>query len=162
MHFVHLGCSLKQTGVEIENITWVSLTTGWSSQQERHLTISNSLLREIIVDNQGVLSIVTEVFTDGASRVWSQELKWSCLRSSGCYDDRVLKTVSALKKSDNVGDGGSLLTDSDIDAIETLRVFSFLVDRFLVEDSVNSNGCLSGLSVSNDKFTLASSNWDLL
>ena len=35
--------------MEIEDITWVSLTTGWSSEQKGHLAVSNSLLCHILV-----------------------------------------------------------------------------------------------------------------
>ena len=40
----HLGCSLKETRVKVENVSGVSLTTWWTSQQERHLSVSDSLL----------------------------------------------------------------------------------------------------------------------
>ena len=162
MTLVHLGCSLKQTGMKIEHITWVSLTTGWSSQQEGHLTVSNSLLREIVVDDQSMLAVVTEVLTDGAGGVGSQELKWSGFGSGSSYDHRVFQTVLLLEKSHDVSDCGSLLTDGDVDAVETLGVLTFLVDSLLVNDCVDSNGCLASLSISNDKFTLASSDWHLL
>ena len=40
---VHLGSSLQQTGVEVEHITRVGLTTRRTTQQQRHLTVGNSL-----------------------------------------------------------------------------------------------------------------------
>ena len=61
--------------MEVEDITWVSLTTGWSSEEEGHLSVGNSLLGEIVVDDEGVLAVVSEVLTDGASGVWGQELE---------------------------------------------------------------------------------------
>ena len=73
----------------------------------------------------------------------------------------VLEAILLFEKSHNVCHSRSLLSDSDIDAIERLRVISHLVDTLLVDDCVNSDGCLSGLSVSNDQFTLTSSDWDL-
>ncbi len=42
---VHLGGSLQQTGVQVEHITRVSLTTGGTTQQQGHLTVGNSLRR---------------------------------------------------------------------------------------------------------------------
>ena len=72
---VHLGCTLEETRVEVEDITWVSLTTGWSSEEEGHLSVGNGLLGEIVVDDEGVLAVVSEVLTDSASGVWSQELE---------------------------------------------------------------------------------------
>jgi hypothetical protein len=69
--------------MEIEHITWVGLSSGRSSQQQRHLSVSDGLLGEIVVDDQAMLSVVSEVFSDGASGVGSQELEGSGVRSSG-------------------------------------------------------------------------------
>lgn len=41
--FVHLGGTLKQTGVEVEHITGVGLTARGTTQQKRHLTVGNGL-----------------------------------------------------------------------------------------------------------------------
>ena len=38
--------------MEIEDITGVSLTTGGTTEQERHLTVSNCLLGQVIVDDE--------------------------------------------------------------------------------------------------------------
>lgn len=62
----HLSGTLEETRVEVENVTGVSLTSGRTTEKEGHLTVSNSLLGQIIVDDNGMLSIVTEPFTDGA------------------------------------------------------------------------------------------------
>jgi len=66
---VHLGCSLEETRMEIEDITGVSLTTRGSSEEEGHLSVSDSLLGQIVIDDQGVHAVVTEELTDSASRV---------------------------------------------------------------------------------------------
>jgi len=72
---VHLGCTLEEARVEIEHITWISLTTWGTSKQQGHLTVSDSLLGEIVVNNQTVHAIVTEVLTDSATGVRGQELE---------------------------------------------------------------------------------------
>ena len=79
MGVVHLGCTLEETRVEIEDITGVGLTTGWTSEEEGHLSVSDGLLGEIVVDDQGMLAVVSEVLTDGAARVGSQELEGGSL-----------------------------------------------------------------------------------
>jgi hypothetical protein len=76
---VHLGCTLEETRVEIEDITGVSLTTGGTSEEEGHLSVGDGLLGKIVVDDQGVLAVVSEVLTDGAARVGSQELEGGSL-----------------------------------------------------------------------------------
>lgn len=50
---VHLGGTLKETGVEVEDITGVSLTTGRTTEKEGHLTVSDGLLGQIVVDDEG-------------------------------------------------------------------------------------------------------------
>jgi len=120
MVLVHLSCSLKQTGMKIEHITWVSLTTGWSSKEKGHLTVSNSLLGQIVIDNQSVLSVIAEVFSNSTSRVWGQELKRCSLRSGGSDNDSILEAVLRFEQSHNISNGRSLLSDSNIDAEKTL------------------------------------------
>ena len=64
---------------------------------------------------------------------------------------------------DDVGDGGSLLSDGDVDAVELLVLGSrgVIEGSLLVNDGINGNSSLSSLSVTNDELSLASSNGDL-
>ena len=41
---VHLGSTLEETRMEVEDTTVVSLTTGGITEKERHSTVSDSLL----------------------------------------------------------------------------------------------------------------------
>lgn len=43
---IHLGSSLQQTGMQVEDITGIGLTTRRTTQQQGHLTVGNSLKRE--------------------------------------------------------------------------------------------------------------------
>lgn len=63
----------------------------------------------------------------------------------------------------NVGDGGSLLADSDVDAVKLLGVLSVGVVEggLLVDDGIDGDGSLSSLSVTNDELSLATTNGDL-
>ena len=64
----------------------------------------------------------------------------------------------------DVSDCGSLLADSDVDAEESLGVVRVGVVEggLLVDDSIDGDGSLSSLSVTNDQLSLASTNGDLL
>jgi hypothetical protein len=64
---VHLGRTLKETRVEVEDVTGVGLTARRATEQQRHLAISDSLLGKIIVDHESMLSRVTEPFTNCGS-----------------------------------------------------------------------------------------------
>ena len=158
---VHLSCALKETGMEIENITGVSLTTRGSSEEEGHLSVGNSLLGQIVVDDEGVSGGVTEELTNGTSGVRSQELEGSGIGGGSSNDDSVLEGVSLLEESHDVGDGGSLLTNSDVDTVEGLGGVTGLVDGLLVKDGIDSNGGLASLSITNNELTLSSANGHL-
>lgn len=41
----HLGSTLEETRVEVEDITGVSLTSWWATEKEGHLSVCNSLRR---------------------------------------------------------------------------------------------------------------------
>jgi hypothetical protein len=63
----HLGGTLQKTGVEVEDISWVSLTSWWTTEKERHLTVGDGLFGKIVVDDKSVLSVVTEIFSKGGT-----------------------------------------------------------------------------------------------
>ena len=65
-----------------------------------------------------------------------------------------------LECLDDVGDGGSLLSDSDVNAEELFVDIPCIEVSFLIDDSINGNGGLSGLSVTNDQLSLSSSDGD--
>jgi hypothetical protein len=67
------------------------------------------------------------------------------------------------KDLNNVRDGGSLLADSDVDAIKLLGILSVGVVEggLLVDDGIDGDGSLSSLSVTNDKLSLATTDGDL-
>ena len=156
---VHLSGSLEETRVKIEDISWVGLSTWWSSEEEGHLSVSDGLLGKIVIDDEGVLGVVSEVLTNGASRVWGQELEWSGIGGSGSNDDGVVHGAVILKDLDNVGDGGSLLTNGNVDAVKLLGLIGASVTNLLVKDGINSNSSLTGLSITNDELSLASTDW---
>lgn len=49
----HLGGALEETRVEVEDVTGVGLTTRRTTEKEGHLTVGNSLLGQIVIDNEG-------------------------------------------------------------------------------------------------------------
>ena len=159
---VHLGSTLEKTRVEIEDITRVSLTTRRTSEKKGHLTVGDGLLGKIVIDDKSVLGVVTEVLANSAAGVRGQELEGSGIRGSSSNNNGVLHAVSLLKEAHNVGNGGALLADGDVDAVKGLSVVTSLEDSLLVDDGVDSDGGLAGLSVTNDQLTLATANRHLL
>ena len=158
---VHLGSTLKETRVEIEDITGVGLTTWGTSEQEGHLTVGDGLLRQIVVDDETVHTVITEVLTDGASGVGGQELKRGSIRGGGSNDNGVLEGITLTEEAHDVRDGGTLLADGDVDAEKRLGQVTDLVGSLLVKNGVDSDGGLTSLSVTNDQLTLSSANGNL-
>ena len=79
----HLGGSLEKTRVKVEDVTGVSLTTGGTPQQQGHLTVGDSLLGQIVEDDEGVHAVVTEELSHGAPGVRSKVLQGGGIRGSG-------------------------------------------------------------------------------
>ena len=69
-----------------------------------------------------------------------------------------------LEDLHDVRDSGSLLTNSNVDAVKPLRVsrVGVVEGGLLVDDGIDGDSSFAGLSVSNDKLSLASANGDLL
>jgi hypothetical protein len=151
---VHLGGTLEETRVEVENVTGVSLTTGGTAEQQRHLTVGNGLLGQIVVDDDGVTAVVTEPLTHGAASEGSEVLQGSGLGGGGSNDDGVLHGILLLKGLDELSDGGTLLTDGNVDTVQLLGLVAGGVPTLLVEHGVESDGSLTGLTVTNDQLTL--------
>lgn len=151
---IHLGRSLEETRVKVEHITGVGLTTWRSPEEKRHLTIGNGLLRQIVVDNEGVLAVVPEEFTHGTARVWGEVLEWSSVRGRGRDNDCVAHSTAVRKTLDNLRDGGTLLTDSNVYAVKLLLLVAGVVETLLVYYRVNGESGLASLSVADDQLTL--------
>jgi hypothetical protein len=90
----------------------------------------------------------------------SEVLKGSSLRGGGSNDDRVLHGIVLLQGLDELGDGGTLLADGDVDAVELLGLVGAVVPALLVEDGVETDGSLAGLTVADNQLTLATADGD--
>ena len=120
------------------------------------MSVGDGLLGQVVVDDQGVFTVVSEPFSHGASREGSQELQRSGLGSSSSHDNGVLHGVVLLEGLDELSDCRSLLSDGDIDTIELLDFIASVVPLLLVENGVDGNGGFTGLTITNDQLSLTS------
>jgi hypothetical protein len=157
---VQLGSTLEQTGVKVENVTGVGLTTRGTTEQQRHLTVSDGLLGQIVVDDDSVAAVVTEPLTHGTASEGSEVLQRSGLGSSSSNDDGVLHGVVLLKGLNELSDSGTLLTDGNVDTVQLLALVGSVVPSLLVKHGIESNSGLSGLTVTNDQLTLTTADGD--
>ncbi len=136
----------------VEDVSGVGLTTGRTTQQQRHLAVSGGLLGEIVVDHQGGLALVHEVLGDRGTGVRSQVLQGCRLGSVGRHDHGVVEGAALTQHFHHVGHGGGLLTHGHVDADHVLIL--------LVQDRVERDGGFAGLAVADDQFALATADGD--
>jgi hypothetical protein len=150
----HLGGTLEKTRVEVEDITWVGLTSWWTTEKKGHLTVGNGLLGQIIEDDNGVLAVVTEPLTHGGTSEWGDVLERSSLGSGGSNDDGVLHGVVLLKGLDQLSNGGTLLANGNVHTVQLLGLIVTIVPSLLVKHGIEGDGGLAGLTITNDQLTL--------
>merc|ERR1719470_313424 len=154
----HLGGTLKQPGVKVEDITGVSLTAWGTPEQQRHLPVSDGLLGQVVEDDHSVHAVVTEVLSHGHAGGGGEVLQGGGIGGSGRDDDGVLHGVGVSEPFHNLGDSGPLLANSNVDTVELLLGVIGLVESLLVDDGVDGNSGLASLPVTDDQLTLATAN----
>ncbi len=146
--------------MKVEDVARIRLAAGWPAEQERHLAIGPGVLGKIVVDAQRVLhelavdldALLHDFLAHGAARVRGEELEGGRLLGPGYDDDRMLHRPVLLEHGHDLGDGGELLADGDVDADEALA--------FLVDDRIDGECALAGLTVADDQLALAASDGD--
>ncbi len=64
-----LGSSFQQPAVQVENVARVRLAPGRPAQQQRHLAVRPCVLAEVVIYDQGVLALLHELLTHGATGI---------------------------------------------------------------------------------------------
>ena len=75
--------------MKVENVTGVGLTTWGPPQEQGHLSVGDGLFGQIVENDKGVLTVITEEFAHGAARIRSQVLQGSSIRSGGRDDNAI-------------------------------------------------------------------------
>ena len=104
---------------------------------------------QIIVNDQYVLSILHPFFSDRTSGIRCDILQRSKFTGSGCYNGCIIHGSVFFQCLYDIGNGRCFLTDRYIN--------TFYILTLLVDDRVNRDRCLTGLTVSDDQLTLSSS-----
>ncbi len=138
--------------MEIENVTRICFTSWRTAEQQGKLTIGNGLLGKVIIDDQGMLAAVAEELAHGNAGVRCDELQ-RCRLGSGCSNnDGVIHGAVLGQLGNNLGNRGTLLADSDIDTDN--------IATLLVDDRIDGNSGLAGLTVADDQLALAAPDWN--
>ena len=149
--------------MQIENITGIGLATGRAFEHQRDLSVSHCVLREIVINDQGVHPIVHEPFTHGAPGKRYQILVGRRVGSCSADDNGVGEGTFPFEGVDDLSNVGLLLAHSHVNTIKgtivlITRLFSCLVLTCLGDDGVNTDRGLTCGTVTDDELTLTASN----
>src|SRR3546814_2160976 len=96
---VQLGGALQQAAVKIEDVARIGFAARRAAEQQRHLAIGDRLLRQIVIDNDGVHAVVAEKLAHGAAGIGREELERSEEHTSELQSlMRISYAVFCLKK----------------------------------------------------------------
>ena len=132
--------------MQVEHIAGVGFTARGAAQQQRDGTVGHRVLGQIIVNDEHALALGHEVLGQCSARIGSDVLQRGRIRRGSCHDGGIAHSAVLFQILGHAGDGGSLLTDGNIDAQHILVL--------LVQDCIGSNGSLTGLAVADDQLTL--------
>ena len=160
----HLAGALEKPRMEVEDVAGVRLASRRTVKCERHLTIGDCLLGEVVIDDEDVpammlgvrrvakLVVVHEVLSDGGTRHGGDVLHWRRVGSGGGDDDRLVENAMQEQGLPDRGDRRGLLADGDVDADH--------VGLALVDDGVDGDGRLARLAVADDELALPAADGD--
>ena len=133
--------------MQIENVAGISLSARGTANQKRQRAVSHGVLRKVVVNDQNVLTLIHEIFADGASGVGRDILQGRALGCRCRNDNGVIHRAVFIERVHNLGNGGLLLSDCNVNADNAFAA--------LVDDRIGSDGGLSRLSVADDQLALA-------
>ncbi len=152
-----LRSPLEQTGVQVEDITRISFTSGRATEQERDLPISDGLFGEVVEDHERGASGVPEIFADSGTSEGCVELHRSGIGCVRGHDGRVVHRSVLFETTGHTCNGRGLLPDGYVDAVDRIP---FFVEFLLIDDRIDGHRGLTGLTVPDDQFALAPSDRD--
>ena len=145
------GGALQQTAVQIENISRIGLAAGGAAQNQGHFAVGHGLFGEVVIHYQGMAARIAEILADGRPRKRSVILQGRRIGRRGSHHRGVIHGPVLPQRLHDGRHGGTLLADGHIDAVHR---FSGLVGGTLVDDSVDGDGRLACLAVSDDELAL--------
>ena len=133
--------------MQVEHVARIGFATGRAAQQQGDFAVRPSLFGEIVVDDEGVFAVIAEVLAHGAAGI-GRNVQHRCrVGGAGGHHDGVLHGAVFFERADDVGDGGHLLADGYVDALDARA--------FLIDDGVHGDGGFADLPVADDELALA-------
>ena len=138
--------------MEIKYVAGVRLAAGGALEQQAHRTVGDGVLGQVVVDDEHVFALIHEVLRKRAAAVRREVLQRHRVVCRGRDDAGVRERAFIAQGVDDLGEGGGLLPDGDVDADDVLPL--------LVEDGVDGDGRLARLAVADDQLALAAADGD--
>src|SRR5262249_47363157 len=157
---VQLRGTFQKARVQIEHVARIGLAARRTAKQQRHLAICDSLLGQVVINDDRMHAVVAEKFAHGAAGKRCDVLHRCGLRGSRRDHDRVFERALLFQHLDELRHRGALLADRDIDAIELDLLVARCVQRLLVQNRVERDRGFARLSVANDQLALAATDGD--
>ena len=152
MRLVQPRRSLEKSRVQIENIAGVGLASRRPAERRGELTVSPSLLGQVVVAAEHFLALLHEEFAHRAPGVRGDVLQRRRVGRRGGDDDRVIHRAVLFESGGHARDGRRVLPDRDVNADEVLAL--------LVDDRVDQHRGLARESVADDQLALAATDRD--
>ncbi len=134
--------------MEVENVSGVCLTSGRTVEQERHCTVCNGVLGEVIIHDEDVLALGHEIFSHSRARIRGYVLEGSRVARRCAYNYGIIHSAVLFERIYYLSNCRGLLSDSDIDTDNVLAL--------LIYYSIHCDRGLTGLAVADDELTLTS------
>ena len=144
--------------MQVEHIAWVCFAARWATQQQGDRTVGLSLLGQIIVDHQNVLALVHPLLTQRCTCERCEPLEASGIGCWCSHDGGVLQRAVFLEGLADGSDGRALLTNRHVDTTYLLGGITSLPVCTLVQNGIDADRGLTGLTVANDQLTLTTAN----
>ena len=135
--------------MQIENVAGVGFPARRTPQKQTQRTIRDRMLGKIVVDDQYVAALMHEVFAHRAARIGSDILQRCGVAGGRAENNGIGQRVMLPQRLHDLRDARCLLTDGYIDADDVLSL--------LIQDRIERNGRLAGLTVADNQLTLAAS-----
>ena len=138
--------------MEVEHVTGVCLTSRGTADQQGKGTVCYRVLGQVVVDDQDVLTLFSEIFRHSAARIGCHVLQGSRFRSGSGNHDGIFHGPRAGQLVYQLYHGGIFLSDGNVDTDH--------VGVSLIDDGIDGNFGLTRLAVADDQLTLTATDGD--
>ena len=139
--------ALQKAAVQVEHIAGIGFASRRTADEQRQGAVGDRVLAQVVVDDQHVLALIHEVFGHGAAGIGRDVLQGRKLGRGGADHDGIVHRAGGRQGVHQLRHGGTFLSDGHIDADDVLAL--------LIDDGIQSDDGLTGLTVADDEFALA-------